>query len=131
MATLMVIITGCEVRKGKGDYFIMCQLDEASNAEAKIPSGKITMKRKTDVSQGKTYPQFTVNNLTFEDVIIFSDLSLKFGLFEVAKDSVLSSFILVLASPRRNQQAPHNSCNGQKSSEGRTAKTRHSLNLSR
>jgi len=92
MPTLMVIITGCEIKKGKGDYFIMCQLDVASNSVAKIPSGKITMKKKTDVSEGKIYPQFTVNTLKFADVVIFSDLALKVGLFELTKDVVLVYF---------------------------------------
>ena len=93
MATLLVVITGCEVKKGKGDYFVMCQLDQASNEEAKIPSGNQSIKRKTDICKGSEYPQFSVNTLTYDNVIIFSSLSLKVGLFEIVKDTVILLYI--------------------------------------
>jgi len=88
MATMVIVVTGCEVKKGKGDYFVMVQLDQNSNTEATILPEKITIKKKTDVSINSQFPNFSVNALLFEDVVIFSDLSLKIGLFELVKGDV-------------------------------------------
>ncbi len=114
MASLLVAITGCEVKKGKGRYFVMCQLDQISNSQAKIEGDKITAKKKTDIAETSEFPTFSVNTLVFEDVVIFCDLSLKLGLFELVARNVLDlSHSLPIDSARidRDQQVRHNAPN--------------------
>ena len=98
MASVIVVITGCEIKKGKGKYFAMCQLDQHSNSETDINADKVTMKKKTDVSEGTQFPQFSINTLIFEDVIIFSSVTLKIGVFEITEGEVKKTRIIVCTS---------------------------------
>jgi hypothetical protein len=86
MSILSAIICGCEVKKGKGNYFVMCQLDQLP-FKCPDPSDKKSEKFRTELVCETEYPRFIKNTFKFENVAIFEQLTLKFAVFSAPSSS--------------------------------------------
>ena len=77
MSTVSVEITGTEIKKGKGAYFVMCQLDEVPK-----DGERIVHKYRTELQIDTQYPKYFKNIFKFQDINFTYRLILKLGIFQ-------------------------------------------------